>query len=209
MNIVSGPQEGATGAARFPSGEPVRRFTVRDGMFLIVASAIGFFMAGSLFHNRRPGANPLDYKHAIFLFGLGMTAYTPAFLVLGLIRPRPAIRQPCRQTGFTALAVGTVMMSLGLLVLPPISLVRSINPKSFSSGFRDWNPALSWWANVIIPWASQVGPAVVAAWVLLALSGRRRPGRGWLGWTGKTIGVGWIAFFLLIRFIQLWEILTH
>ena len=44
---------------------------------------------------------------------------------------------------------------------------------------------------------------MIAAWLVLALAGRRRPVRGWVDGLGRAIGVGWIILFVIISCFRL------
>ena len=51
---------------------------------------------------------------------------------------------------------------------------------------------------LILLYGAAVGAAVTGAWILLAISGRRRPERSWLDRSGRLIGGFWILNFWLL-----------
>jgi len=58
-------------------------------------------------------------------------------------------------------------------------------------------PDPSWWMGVVFYFGVIVGPAVIEAWLLLTLSGRRRPTKGWPDRLGRAIVLAWIVLFLI------------
>jgi len=205
MNITPGAQEGVIDAAGPSAGDPARRFTLRDGMILVAASALSFVMVSSLWRISGPSPTLWQYANSFLLFGL--VALTPAVLALRLIRPRPTVQKLCRQTGFAALLISSVIMSITFIILGSISLALWIKGRRLPPLPPGGTTDPFWWANLLLNSASEVGPAVVAGWVLLVLSGRRRPGRDWLEFAGRAIGTGWIIFFLINRYWSHWHLM--
>lgn len=165
-------------------------------MILIAASAVALVIvrpvvAGPL--QQRPG-----WSHYL-AWAIGwLVAWTPTVLILRLRDPRPPLRRLSRQPGFAASLAGTAVLALGLLAIGLIALVRVArqgSPARPAMGIRPPDP--SWWVWVVLHFGTVVGPAVIAAWVLLAVSGRRRPPRGWLDILARAVGVGWIVLFVI------------
>ena len=95
-------------------------------------------------------------------------------------------------------ATGTATLGLALLAMGVVGTVRLIKGGMVTASGR---PALTpdplWWWDVLRYFSEVNGAAIIAGWLVLALSGRRRPGRDWLDYLGRAIGVGWIVLFVV------------
>ena len=173
-----------------------RRFSILDAMTLVVASALAFALI-------RPVM--LDEPVGLPAWGRWLTAsvgvlvtWTPTVLWLRLRHPRPPLRRLARQPGFAASVVGTGILALGALATGLLALLRTARQgMGVRGGMLLRTPDPLWWVGVVLHFAAVVGPAVLAAWLILALSGRRRPARGWLDRLGRLIGLAWIVLFVI------------
>ena len=173
-----------------------RRFTLVDGMILVAASAVALVIFRTI----------VEAPHAIEMFWTRILAATfgvlfagtPTLLFLRLRHPRPTLHRLSRQPGFVASLTGSAILALGLLAIGFFGLLRVAHRLlPVRPGVRLSQADPSWWLSVIFHFDAVVGPAVIAAWLLLALSGRRRPHRGWLDILGRVTGVVWIVLFAL------------
>ena len=173
-----------------------RRPTMRDGMILVAAAAVAFGLGRSLFAGETQV--PTRWIYVIMAAIVSCMALTPALLILQLFGPRPCLRQLCRQPGFVAILAGSTILALGLLELGVLGLIRLIKAGMMTPmGRPALRPNPSWWWEVSLHFDALIGPAVVACWILLALSGRRRPGHHWLDNLGRAVGTVWIVLFVV------------
>lgn len=177
-----------------------RRFTLRDAMILTAAAAASLGLMRMCWPKTKPD-NPLDLVvSSKALAGVGMLAWTLAFLPLRLIGPRRPLDRLMCQLGMA----GCCAASLVILIRISVSFLYSIRERASSPGstlsYR-WFLHFFLYAN-----SPPIGPAVAATWLALILSGRWRPERGWIDRLGFGIGAFWIAFTLLqdelIRWIE-------
>jgi hypothetical protein len=175
---------------------PCRRFTLADALILVAATAIGLALArwyatevlsvGSFFD--APSLRALVAR-LIEPSTLGVFAWTGAFLVIRLRRPRSSLRRIARQPGMAAASGAAV-------VCATVALMMTIGVAVRSSRIPSWILAFGNTA----PWMA--GLAVIAATVNLALSGCR-PERGWIDTLGCALGAGWVALFLAHWIVRL------
>jgi hypothetical protein len=185
-----------------PSSRTDRRFSISDAMLLIAASAVSFvivraFVIGSL--SREPG-----WSHYLAMVLGGLISWTPATLFLRLRRPRPTLRRLARQPGFAASLAGTSIIAIGGLAIAILALVRVVHRGAIAGivlpiGARVPIPTPDprWWLGVVLHFGALVGPAIIGAWLLLAISGRRRPAKGWIDPLGRILGILWIVLFVI------------
>lgn len=55
----------------------------------------------------------------------------------------------------------------------------------------------NWWLNLVLDLVDAVGPAVLGGWIVLGLSGRRRPSTGCFDLLGRGVGGSWVLLFLI------------
>lgn len=90
------------------------------------------------------------------------------------------------------------MIALAALSVGVPGLIRTARVGGMArNGFPPPAPDPWWWLGVISHFAFLIGPAVIVSWILLALSGRRRPVRNWLDVLGRAIGIAWIVVFVI------------
>jgi len=174
-----------------------RRFGLADAMILIIALGLGLALArpaitgianiaGSDPHWRlqtvRGAIGLVRILNIVLLYFLCFLL--PAFLILRLRRPRPALRSLIYQPGFIACALPVFVVLASL----PLGLI----PFSTRAGQ----------VIEIVGQVLMVGAAPLA-WVLLILSRRWKPEPSWIDRLGRILGVLWIvcsaALYGLIR----------
>ena len=100
-----------------------------------------------------------------------------AMLAIGLRQPRPRFRHLLRRPGFVAsltATVGSVATLIPMLVLDLCGQHDTVE-----------------WYLIGLP--GQVGLAIVAAWIVQAISGAFRPYRSWIDRCGRALGVAWVV----------------
>ncbi len=193
--------EAVDSAIPVATAAPARKFGVADAMILVVGLSLAlaaglklFVLFGELvfllcrtiadynspFFAKRPGfwwtqvarhwSSVLFYGVRIFeFFLLGMT---PAFLLVRLRRPRPAIRALLRQPGTVAALA---------IVFGQVWVTGWLHRLFFG---RLTDPTVT---------AVAVGGTVTLAWALLALSRKWEGERSWVDRMGRLLGVGAIV----------------
>ncbi len=172
-----------------------RKFTILDGMILVAAIACGFAMRRAMegaFDNVLSldnwlGRTTREPVRAMLPFLLMLT---PAVLALRLRRPRPELRRLARQPGMAAscAAIWPIAMTLA-------GFAWTYGTRTPPSGDPTW--AVRNDGMVLDDCGAKVGIFVLAAWLSLALSGRRRPERSWIDRLGRIVGIGWILILAI------------
>jgi hypothetical protein len=163
-----------------------RRFTLADAMVLVGATAIGFDLMHVCLTKAAHAWGPWDRaKSSLWL----VACWTLAVPLLHLRGPRPALARLARRPGF----VGCVAALVGLAFSAVGWLPTLLSPIWQTSIGRP----LLW---VTSPY--RVAPAVVAAWMTLAMGGRWRPEAGWLDRFGRGLGVFWIGAAVVDRLLE-------
>ncbi len=165
-----------------PVTPPRRRFTLADGMILVVGAAVGFaLIRHSETQLMRSG------MLAFIRYGSGVSlGLSSAHLGLRLRGPREPWKLVTRQPGA---AVGLV--ALTLLALDTLMIFMP---------------------TLLVPWRRQqvfplddlgavIGSAMVGIWALAIASGSIERRVDWVEWLGRAIGLGWIAIF----FVFFWD----
>ena len=105
---------------------------------------------------------------------------TPALLFMGLRRPRPRCAGLFRQPGMAACCAAAMPSALALLQV----------------FYLDWcgrHGSLCRRERLLWDRSFDAGLWVLAAWLPLALSGRRSSGRSEIDWLGRLVGAGWLS----------------
>ena len=195
---------------------PTRRFTILDGMILMMAAAFGSFVVSryeytymvsySVFPlsdgvplpsfsatvGSQTPFGPYSWKviHWGIWTSLVLSAFMPALLGLRLLPPRPRVRRLFRQPGATA----CLAASLALLVSVIPSLTTRLPVRVVPNHGRvRWGFVGSYSA----------GMAVAGAWLTQTVLGRWRPEPSALDRIGRVLGLYWIgiaAFQILAGF---------
>lgn len=188
-----------------PSPRGGRRFSILDVMILVAASAVAFVMVRPLM----VGSLRTQPAWASYLAATiaGLVVWTPTVLAMQFRRPRPALRRLTRRPGFAACLAGTSVVVLGALATVLLALIHTARQgTALRVGRTIPTPDPTWWVGVVLYFAGFIGPAVIAAWLLLALTGRRRPSSDWADLLGRGIGTAWIVLFVIHACSQLWHL---
>jgi hypothetical protein len=168
-----------------------------DGMIFVAATALALALLrssrGALAYQQplwHP--DPLFERASPFL-----AAWTLAIFVAGLRYGKQELRRLARCPGWVGCAAAST-----ILVLMGAFVAATVFPPS-DIPMSDWFPA---WHSVICTNATAiicrcsflVGPAVVGAWLALAVSGARAPRGGWLSAFGRVLAVCWVAVSLFL-----------
>jgi hypothetical protein len=101
-----------------------------------------------------------------------------------LLRPGRPPRRVRRGPGAVAGAIGLVISAADLITE---FVIRRFDLIWRYSSVQDNSLSNAWKSN-----AFNVGTAILAAWALLGLAGRWKPGRGWREWLGLGLGAIWL-----------------
>jgi hypothetical protein len=115
-----------------------------------------------------------------------LTALTVVLIVLCFFGARSALRRSHRQPGVVALVAAVVGIIAAVIIRAGPTLRH----------FRQPYAQLPFEHTLLILWGwcgRLAGLCVVACWVTLALGGRWRPERNWIGRVGRFVGVLWVA----------------
>ncbi|MGO9914164.1 MAG: hypothetical protein ACLQIB_05540 [Isosphaeraceae bacterium] len=120
-----------------------------------------------------------------------LAAWTTALLLLRLRRPRPRIRRALFEPGATACVAATVVIAVQAAWISAL----------LAAGSR-----IIHLSTVFEGYAQQVSFGVLAAWTVLAVSGRWRNEPTWIDRAGRVMGVTWIlitavhwgSYFLIV-----------
>jgi hypothetical protein len=190
--------------------KPPRRFGLIDAMILVAATAIGIawgrgdliatvqakvIPTGTVFSNTMR-TRPVRFSDRLGTFRLGalrlLGCWTLAVLVIRLRPPRPRrVRLMC-QPGMLAVATATTYT---VVVAASFLLAFLIRAK--------YKPA---WSDYIAQAIDLDGTAkaIVAAWLILALSRRWRPERTCIDRLGCLMGVAWIVLDIVGNVFDWW-----
>jgi hypothetical protein len=160
-----------------------RRFTLIDAMILVAATAIGLSLSRVYFlqrptHFRVAAISPL------------LATWTAALLILRARPPRPNRRKLVRQPGMAACC----SIAVAILFAMMDSLIRA-GKSYWKFGTIDFSNYV-----LVVEATANVAPSVAAVWLVLALSGLRRPDPDWIGKAGRVIGVCWIILYLVLEY---------
>lgn len=195
----------------------IRRFTLRDTMVLVVATALGLALARWPYARLRETSTYLptaiaspqppatlqneSLVRAIIgtatqlstLFYPSVMTFSVAILILSLAQPRPRLRQVFRQPGVAACAAAVLACFVSFLLLTS-DTIWARNKSVFSA------VGVNYWLSS----SRSAGFAVVGAWIVLALGGRWQSGRSWIDHTGRALGICWLAA-LALEFAIRWS----
>jgi hypothetical protein len=168
-----------------------RRFNLADVLIVTAASATTLailrdapewprlvFMGGTF---SSFGDSPLPVR-AVLRAGYVLIPWTVAVFLMGLRRPRPPLRRLVLRPGMAA--CGAVTLWLGLKTLLLVLMGVGVPQK--------WALVRAYMGDgvALVSWAA---PAVAGSWLVLVLSGRWRPDRGWFDRSGRVLGASWLV----------------
>jgi hypothetical protein len=125
-----------------------------------------------------------------------LMAWSVAYVLMRLRKPRPVLRQCLCYAGTSATFTSFIML-ISLLIAFIRTPARLGPPEEFVEGLPAGGPERSLWTGAIIglyrELGSVTGMGVVAVWAVLALAGLLRfRGGGWPEAFGAVLGLGWI-----------------
>jgi hypothetical protein len=181
---------------------PCRKFSLMDGLLVIVALALVFagWRGETRFRPAFEGVTTIQQwaseAHAHVRFPLMLLTY----LILGLRlrRPRPTLRRLTCQPGAVA-AFAMVFLGLGCFVNNRITenTVGFYQPMQGRVTFEHW---IYFFFKSGLSAAS--GYVVAIVWSLLVIGGRWRPEPGWIDRSGRVLGWCWIVWGLTGAFLR-------
>jgi hypothetical protein len=125
-----------------------------------------------------------------YSFSFFFAAWSLAWLLLRLRRPRPRLRRLMRQPGMVACTASAVV--LGIRLINHLSIAGLI--ACHYGGADAWGYLDDITTQDEMPFVpSQIGCAVAAAWAVQALGGCWRPERSWIDRMGRVLGWYWLA----------------
>lgn len=177
------------------TGEPSRRFNMADGLIITAATAVTLGMLRDLPEHWPShvfiGGTFRIYGEAPIAVRIAMRAtyvlipWTVAVFIMRLRHPRPRLRRLILRPGTAACCAVTVWLGFKTLLL--MLMIGVPQQRHLVMAYMGDGVAIASWA----------APAVAGAWLVLILSGRWRPNRGWLDLIGMALGVGWLALEVL------------
>jgi hypothetical protein len=165
--------------------ERVRPFTIFDGMIFVAATALAIVPLRYFAEQDwtwKPGPTSLEpYLTRMLAYsGAVLTCWSLAALVLSLRKPRRALRRLALRPRFAFLIVALVeTIRLGLSCISKVLRSPSI------TGSLIFNYA----CNL----TDTIGRLTSILWLVLALSGRWRPGQSWTDRLAWLLGAAFIA----------------
>jgi hypothetical protein len=175
-----------------------RRFSIFDGMILVVVCAVSLAGVRAL---RGLSETPVAWWGVWALYDSAWIALACSLALIPLrlhgLRPRPRLlwRQPGWLACLGVLLAVFVCLAQQLLNASVILIQR---PKTPASGVMR---RLFTTAALRVP--NQVVFSVAAIWVVLALSGRWTSEKSWIDRLGRLLGGYWIVFPLLVWVVEL------
>jgi hypothetical protein len=178
---------------RLARSVPPRRFTLRDAIVLVAATAVGFAWIRK---NWGASINNFDglgdwFDAASEMLMALLKCWTVAALGLRLLRPRPPLHRLLRQPGAAACGAATIVIGIDFVGFLIIYSARARSwpwPQFF---MRIWEDYTS-----MQPDAEPFADSVAIAWALLGLSRRWRPEPSWIDRMGRGVGTLWIILFV-------------
>lgn len=177
-----------------------RRFAIADLMVLIAATCVAMpvirLNLAALFNNQFSIRSELRTIETCYAIWSPLAAcWMLALLLLWTRPPRPRRGRLARQPGYVACFVAAVALVVGSLVGLGQYALRDWKFGPFVFPHGNFGPLIfrEFWITASVP----VRPAVLGAWLLLALSGRWRADPGWMDRLGRLLGWCWIGWHLL------------
>ena len=164
-----------------------------DGLIVIAATAAMLAMLRDAPEQDTVfvGGGLTRYHQAPYAVRLALRAtfvlipWTVAAFLMRLRQPRPPLRRLVLQPGMAA--CGAVTLWLGFKTLLLVLMLGVPQQRSLVRAYMGDGALIASWA----------APAVAGAWLVLLLSGRWRPDRGWIDRLGRAIGASWLVLEVL------------
>jgi hypothetical protein len=174
------------------STSSARPFRLLDALVLLVPMALSFALARNcLVHFWHPNVVRIWQGGTLRWAGLAVSLLSRfsgiamlALLFMALRPPRLHVRRLSRQPGLVACAAAAAAMAPGAAIAIAITLFRHV-PR--------WSPGNDFWPLA----EARITPAVIAAWILLAATGRWRAEPTFIDRAGRALGAYWIALGLV------------
>jgi hypothetical protein len=170
-----------------------RRLSLLEAMILIAALAMGL---------------PRSLSEAKAIFDWDSAIVGSRFTTIRILS-----RDFCRQAMVPWLATSTLGVTVvalrryrldvrGLFRSPRVAgcvaatlgMAMGKSAGAWNGGFRRFG-GFWYWLVADLPW--DAGGAVLGAWLVLAIGGRRRAGGDGLDWIGRALGICWVVTYLL------------
>lgn len=178
-----------------------RRFGIADGLILIGGVATGFGALRGLWPDLNVEAawNAIAHPHPAWSpwyalaftveFGVHLgipllAAWTPASLIVQLIRPRPTWRRLCRQPGFVACAIATAVIGVTVAAGSTGAWILTWMGQG-SSPEANTKPCLI--GGIV------AGAGILGSWVTMRLCRVCRPRPTWTDQLGRLTGAAWVG----------------
>ena len=169
----------------------------RLGQLMLLVAAVAIGIVGIRNCDAEMRAIQIDRRNLVNWIVLPsplLMSLAVALMVAGLLPPRTRRTEICRQPGFVACWVTTLVMAISAVVM------LAMNPDGLTHLDRFllcFNFGYFW------PTTGQIGFGVLIAWTTLALAGCWCPERNWIDRSGRVLGVVWIVAFAADRFAWL------
>jgi hypothetical protein len=182
-----------------------RRFTILDGMILIVGVSLWFVQTRRLLEDiayeqvrlQPPVAsNGMNTSFAVsfvvLCFYWLVVLLTPTYMILRMRQPGPPLRQLFWQPGMLTSLIVLFYVFIELSSFLVSYLIHSVLHLSLYPLFPGPRPPY-------VP-----GLLVACGWLAAKLMGRFRAERGWIEQLGRALGLGWMAAAILLYVIGSW-----
>jgi hypothetical protein len=169
-------------------GPPCRKFTLLDGMILIVVAAVGF--AG--YRSGLELASEWFYRIQMCVEAFLLLA-SWLVLIYRFRRPRPSIRHMTRQPG--------AMACFAIVAMQVVQVVQSLlaHQANQNHAFVADVGLMIWFT--LSEFGDSMAAVVPICWILLVAARRWRSEPGWIDALGRWIGWAWIAWLVIWPFL--------
>ncbi len=181
-----------------PRPKTIRRFTLLDAMILVAATACGLAVDGAI-QSSVTLADEDVFDSMIRLVGEGEFAELGAVALvfvlpvvaslnlsvipLGLLKPRPRVRRLACRPGWMAACAVALVLAFELAVVLVLACGDFFGPDPLP--------------EMLLLFPALVVPAILGAWLTLALGRRWRPEPSWIDRLGRALAVCWLVLAVL------------
>ncbi|CAN5668928.1 hypothetical protein BH23PLA1_BH23PLA1_28840 [soil metagenome] len=139
---------------------------------------------------------PMEFARRLQLFTKGasrlLACSSIAVLIVCLRPPRPRRASLLFQPGLLAVAMATAYTATNAVNFLLALLIRA-----------KYKPSWTDYAGQAVP-AYETAKSIMAAWLILAISGLWRPEPSWIDRLGRLIGLSWIALLIAAHLFDWW-----